>query len=106
MPAKWGNELRQSYRTLAQPTGVSELDVHLLMKHSLPGVNAGYITCHRLLENHLRQQQEKISAVVLAAAARGKGDAGKAALILLNDRRAAPTSEAADDTPLLALAAR
>ena len=71
---KWGNELRQSYRTLAQPAGVSELDVHLLMNHSLPGVNAGYITRHRLLENHLREQQEKISAVIMAAAVRGKGE--------------------------------
>ena len=42
--SKWGNDLRQSYRTLAQAAGVSELDVHLLMNHSLPGVNAGYIT--------------------------------------------------------------
>lgn len=42
--SKWGNDLRQSYRTLAQAAGVSELDIHLLMNHSLPGVNAGYIT--------------------------------------------------------------
>lgn len=63
--AKWGNELRQSYRTLAQPAGVSELDIHLLMNHSLPGVNAGYITRHRLLENHLREQQEKISQLIM-----------------------------------------
>ena len=48
--SKWGNDLRQSYRTLAQAAGVSELDVHLLMNHSLPGVNAGYITRDRLLE--------------------------------------------------------
>jgi len=30
--SKWGNDLWQSYRTLAQAVGVSELDVHLLMK--------------------------------------------------------------------------
>lgn len=42
--SKWGNDLRQSYRTLAQAAGVSELNLHLLMNHSLPGVNAGYIT--------------------------------------------------------------
>src|SRR4051812_13663166 len=41
--SKWGNDLRQSYRTLAQAAGVSELDIHLWMNHSLPGVNAGYI---------------------------------------------------------------
>jgi integrase len=63
--SKWGNDLRQSYRTLAQAASVSELDIHLLMNHSLPGVNAGYITRDRLLRDHLRKQQERISAVVI-----------------------------------------
>jgi site-specific recombinase XerD len=63
--SKWGNDLRQSYRTVAQAAGVSELDVHLLMNHSLPGVNAGYITRDRLLRDHLRQQQQRISALVV-----------------------------------------
>jgi integrase len=62
--SKWGNDLRQSYRTIAQAAGVSELDVHLLMNHSLPGVNAGYITRDRLLRDHLRSQQERISVLV------------------------------------------
>ena len=62
--SKWGNDLRQSYRTLAQAAGVSELDIHLLMNHSLPGVNAGYITRDRLLRDHLRQQQQRISGLV------------------------------------------
>lgn len=70
--AKWGNELRQSYRTLAQAAGVSELDVHLLMNHSLPGVNAGYITRHRLVENHLRRAQEEISRLITEAGANPK----------------------------------
>ncbi|MGJ5199630.1 integrase arm-type DNA-binding domain-containing protein [Bradyrhizobium sp. HKCCYLRH1030] len=64
---KWGNDLRQSYRTLAQAVGVSELDIHLLMNHSLPGVNAGYITRDRLLRDHLRQQQQRISDLVVNA---------------------------------------
>ena len=59
------NDLRQSYRTLAQAAGVSELDIHLLMNHSLPGVNAGYITRDRLLRDHLRQQQQRISELVV-----------------------------------------
>jgi integrase len=63
--SKWGNDLRQSYRTLAQAAGVSELDVHLLMNHSLPGVNAGYITRDRLLRDHLRQQQQRIVELVV-----------------------------------------
>jgi site-specific recombinase XerD len=71
--SKWGNDLRQSYRTLAQAVGVSELDVHLLMNHSLPGVNAGYITRDKLLRDHLRNQQERISAVVVERAHDGGG---------------------------------
>ena len=67
--SKWGNDLRQSYRTLAQAAGVSELDIHLLMNHSLPGVNAGYITCDRLLRDHLRQQQQRISELVVRSCA-------------------------------------
>jgi hypothetical protein len=63
--SKWGNDLRQSYRTLAQAAGVSELDIHLLMNHSLPGVNAGYITRDRLLRDHLRQRQQGISELVV-----------------------------------------
>ncbi|WP_426436976.1 hypothetical protein [Bradyrhizobium genosp. P] len=63
--SKWGNDLRQSYRTLAQTAGVSELDIHLLMNHSLPGVNAGYITRDRLVRDHLRQQQQRISELII-----------------------------------------
>jgi integrase len=66
--SKWGNELRQSYRTLGQSAGVSELDIHLLMNHSLPGVNAGYITRDKLLRDHLRKQQERISTIVIEKA--------------------------------------
>ncbi|RVA46228.1 DUF4102 domain-containing protein [Mesorhizobium sp. M7A.F.Ca.US.001.01.1.1] len=63
----WGNDLRQTFRTIAQATGVAELDVHLLMNHSIPGVNAGYITRNKLLSDHLRQQQEAISRRMLNA---------------------------------------
>ncbi|RVC69242.1 MULTISPECIES: hypothetical protein [unclassified Mesorhizobium] len=65
--SKWGNDLRQTFRTVAQATGVAELDVHLLMNHSIPGVNAGYITRNKLLSDHLRQQQETISRRMLEA---------------------------------------
>jgi site-specific recombinase XerD len=71
--SKWGNDLRQSYRTLAQAAGVSELDVHLLMNHSLPGVNAGYITRDKLLRDHLRKQQERISGIVIERVRNGDG---------------------------------
>lgn len=71
--SKWGNDLRQSYRTLAQAAGVSELDIHLLMNHSLPGVNAGYITRDSLLRDHLRNQQERISKVIIHSA-KGKDE--------------------------------
>jgi hypothetical protein len=37
------------------------------MNHAVPGVNAGYITRHKLLEDHLRTQQQAISGAVFAA---------------------------------------
>ncbi|BCH21700.1 hypothetical protein [Mesorhizobium sp. L-8-3] len=73
--SKWGNDLRQSYRTLAQAAGASELDIHLLMNHSLPGVNAGYITRDSLLRDHLRKQQgasRRSSSTVRRARPRGR----------------------------------
>jgi integrase len=74
--SKWGNDLRQSYRTIAQSAKISKLDIHLLMNHSVPGVNEGYITRDKLLTDHLRQLQERISAIVLGQAA--KMDGGQA----------------------------
>lgn len=71
---KWGNELRQTYRTMGQVAGVNDLDMHLLMNHSIPGVNAGYITRHRLLGGHLRKQQQAISTTILAAAGSERGE--------------------------------
>ncbi|MBH5397751.1 integrase family protein [Bradyrhizobium sp. CNPSo 4010] len=65
--SKWGNDLRQTFRTIATAAGVSEVDAKLLMNHSIPGVNAGYITRHKLLEDHLRSQQQAISRAMFAA---------------------------------------
>ncbi|MBR1298994.1 integrase arm-type DNA-binding domain-containing protein [Bradyrhizobium sp. AUGA SZCCT0042] len=65
--SKWGNDLRQTFRTIATAAGVSEIDAKLLMNHAIPGVNAGYITRHKLLEDHLRSQQQTISSAVFAA---------------------------------------
>ena len=63
--SKWGNDLRQTYRTVAQATGIADLDIHLLMNHAVPGVNAGYIDRSKLLSDHLRQQQEIISRKIV-----------------------------------------
>lgn len=68
----YGNDLRQTYRTIGQPAEVSEVDMHLLMNHSLPGVNAGYITRSKLMRGHLRAQQEKLSQFILGSAV-GRG---------------------------------
>lgn len=65
--AKWGNDLRQTFRTVATAAGVSELDARLLMNHAVPGVNAGYISRHKLLEDHLRVQQQAISSTMFDA---------------------------------------
>jgi hypothetical protein len=61
------NDLRQTFRTIATAAGVSEIDAKLLMNHAMPGVNAGYITRHKLLHDHLRGQQQVISGAVFAA---------------------------------------
>jgi hypothetical protein len=46
------------------------------MNHAVPGVNEGYITRDKLLNDHLRQQQERISAIVLDQG--GKIEGGQA----------------------------
>lgn len=68
----WGNDLRQTYRTLGQAAEVSEVDMHLLMNHSLPGLNAGYITRSKLMRDHLRAQQEKLSRFMVGSSV-GRG---------------------------------
>jgi site-specific recombinase XerD len=65
--SKWGNDLRQTFRTIATAAGVSDFDATLLMNHAIPGVNAGYITRHKLLGDHLRRQQQAISSAIFAA---------------------------------------
>jgi len=64
--SKWGNDLRQTFRTIAAAAGVSEVDAKLLMNHAVPGVNAGYITRYKLVEDYLRRQQQAISDVIFA----------------------------------------
>ena len=63
----WGNDLRQTYRTIAQSVGISELDMHLLMNHSVPGVNAGYITRSKLGAHLLAMQQQLSDAMFNAS---------------------------------------
>src|SRR6202000_2646964 len=60
-------DLRQTFRTVATAAGVSEFDAKLLMNHSIPGVKAGYVTPHQLLEDHLRDQQQAISTAVFSS---------------------------------------
>lgn len=71
--SKFANDLRQTYRTVGQAAGLSEIDMHLLMNHSLPGVNAGYITRAKLLGDHLRFAQEKLSDTIITAGAPAPG---------------------------------
>ncbi|WP_254017829.1 hypothetical protein [Mesorhizobium escarrei] len=46
---------------------MSEFDARLLMNHAIPGVNAGYISRHKLLEDHLRAQQQAISTTMFGS---------------------------------------
>jgi hypothetical protein len=65
--SKLGNDLRQTYRTIATIAEVSDVDAKLLMNHAISGVNQGYITRHKLLEDHLRARQQAISTVMFGA---------------------------------------
>lgn len=108
--AKWGNDLRQSYRTLATIAGVSEIDAKLLMNHALPGVNSGYITRHKLVEDHLRAQQQAISDVIMKSVSLAEP---KLTMAVTNSAivrpehsgLAKPTAEAEADESWLALVA-
>jgi len=82
--AYWGNELRQSYRTIGQRADINEIDMHLLMNHSLPGVNAGYITRNKLAGNHLRSAQQIISDTIMRKAARQEGSVTNWPLVARN----------------------
>lgn len=64
--SKWGNDLRQTYRTIATVARVNGVDAKLLMNHAIPGVNEGYITREKILEDHLRQQQQAITDAIFA----------------------------------------
>lgn len=63
--SRWGNDLRQTYRTLGQAAEISNGDMHLLMNHALPGMNPGYITRSKLMRDHLRSAEEKLSVFIL-----------------------------------------
>ena len=62
--SKWGNDLRQTFRTLATHARISEIDAKLLMNHAIAGVNSGYITREKIVEDFLRGQQQAISNVM------------------------------------------
>ncbi len=99
--SKWGNDLRHTYRTLGQAAGLSGVDMHLLMNHSLKGanVNEGYITRSKLLNDHLRTAQQRLSDhIILAGTALPKGvTARERAWPLLPSRRVG--DERLDPTP-------
>jgi integrase len=61
----WGGDLRQSYRTIAQALGISEVDIHLLMNHAAANVSEGYISRSKLVRTSLRAAQEKVATAIL-----------------------------------------
>ncbi len=94
----WGNDLRQTYRTMGQAAGVSDLDMHLLMNHSFPGVNQGYITRSKLIAGHLRAQQEKVSQLIVGAVVgRGRRPSTRLSRWLNSTSRAQLADLLADD---------
>jgi len=59
-----GHALRHTWRTLAHQAGISELDAKLIMNHTIPGANAGYLS-RSALWPHLLAAQEKMSAYIM-----------------------------------------
>jgi integrase len=65
--AKWGGDLRQSYRNMCALAGIDPLSSRLLMNHVVDrDVHDGYITKAALMGT-LRKHQERISAYVMKA---------------------------------------
>jgi len=75
--SKWGNDLRHTYRTLGQAAGLSPVDMHLLMNHSVKGVNEGYITRSKLLNDHLRASQQTLSDFIIKSGTAPPKDGSK-----------------------------
>jgi integrase len=71
--AKWGNDLRQSFRTFATASGTSEVLIHILMNHAMKGVSVGYLN----LKPIWRELTEAQACVIL----RIEGDAGRSVVI-------------------------
>lgn len=97
--SKWGNDLRHTYRTLGQAAGLSPVDMHLLMNHSVKGVNEGYITRSKLLNDHLRASQQTLSDFIIKSGTTAPKDGSKRerAWPLLASRRIG--EDAFDPTP-------
>ncbi len=61
----WGNDLRQTYRTMAEYAEVTELQIKILMNHKIDrDVNTGYITVSKL-RSKLLEAQSSISALMM-----------------------------------------
>jgi integrase len=72
--AKWGGDLRQSFRNMCALAGIDPLSSRLLMNHVVDrNVHDGYITKSALMGS-LRKQQQRISDFVMAALDRTTND--------------------------------
>jgi hypothetical protein len=60
--SKWGNELRQTFRTIATVAGVSEIDAKLLMNHSIPGVKRATLLGTSFLKTICATNNKRLAA--------------------------------------------
>ena len=58
--SKYGNDLRQSFRTFGEACSVGDIQLKMLMNHKMKGVAAGY-TNHKPLWPLLLENQKKIA---------------------------------------------
>ena len=70
---KWGNDLRQTFRTVAYCAQIDDISIHVLMNHKLSSVNAGYLN----LAGMWPRLTEAQSSIIEIVEANAKGELWK-----------------------------
>jgi integrase len=71
LPSETGHTLRHTYSNAARLAGVDDVDRELLLAHKIPGVQGVYLHTPTLFER-LLEQQERVTAYLLAATGQNK----------------------------------
>jgi hypothetical protein len=64
--SKYGNDLRQTFKTVATEVGIGRLEAKLLMNHKVDSDVHDAYASRGALAGHLLQAQERISRAIVA----------------------------------------